>query len=108
MRFGREIVIRGEIEAQGDLSIEGRVEGRVRASQAVVVESGAEVEASIEALRVTVAGRVRGNVSAREAIKIEANAQVIGDLAAPEIAIADGAVLRGKIAMPVDLPEELR
>jgi cytoskeletal protein CcmA (bactofilin family) len=108
VRLAKELVVRGEIEAAGDLTVEGRVEGRINASEGLVIEPSAVIEADVRAARVQVSGRVRGRISAGESVRIDAAAEVVGDVAAPQISVADGAVIRGRIEMAVDLPEALR
>lgn len=108
MKLAKDLIIRGDVEALGELTLEGRIEGRVRAGQLLVIDAGAEVEAELEAPRIEVAGRVRGRIHARQSLRLEAGAVVIGDVTAAQLSVADGAVVRGRIEMAVELPEELR
>lgn len=97
--------LKGEIESQGNLVIRGRVEGRIGAQGAVLVATGAFVDADVEASEVQVEGRVRGNISASDRIVLKACGSVEGRLSAPIVTIDEGAELNGRIDMPLGAPE---
>ena len=97
--IGNSIVIDGEITGEEPVLVLGTVKGRIAAGQNVAVESGATVEANIEAPTVTVSGRVTGNVTARERVEVRADGKMIGDIKAPRIVIADGASFKGNVDM---------
>jgi cytoskeletal protein CcmA (bactofilin family) len=82
--IGRGALIRGEVESSGDLVIEGRVFGAVRAKDTVKVE-----------------GRVEGPIAARS-IVLSSTAEVSGELRAESIAIEEGAAFEGRIEMAID------
>lgn len=106
VRLARGVIVRGELEAPGDLAIEGRVEGHLRVGHELSVEPDGEIDAEVDAERVIIAGRAAGRVVARVALELRAGAQVDAVLVSPSVSVADGAVLRGRIEMPVDLAEE--
>lgn len=98
--IGASVVIKGEVSAAEDLTISGRVEGKVEVRDHIVrVGREAKVQASIQARVVAVEGTVKGNITATERIELLAAGKVEGDLVAPKIAMADGAEFRGRIDM---------
>ena len=98
--IGASVVIKGELSAKEDLTISGRVEGKIEVRDHVVrVGREAQVHAEINARAVMVEGTVVGNVNATERIELLENGSVEGDIAAPKIAMAEGAQFRGKIDM---------
>ncbi len=98
--IGASVVIKGELSAKEDLTISGRVEGKIDVRDHVVrVGREAQVHAEINARAVMVEGTVVGNVNATERIELLENGSVEGDIAAPKIAMAEGAQFRGKIDM---------
>lgn len=107
IRLARGVTVRGELDAPGDLAIEGRVEGTVRVGHDLLIEADAVVDAQVDAERVVIAGRASGRVVARTSLELRATAEVDATLVAPSIAVADGARLRGRIEMVVDRAEEL-
>jgi cytoskeletal protein CcmA (bactofilin family) len=95
---GSTVVIKGELTAQEDLVIAGRVEGTISVTgHLVVVEAGAQVAGDVTAAGIVVSGTVHGSLMAEERIRVEAGADLHGDISAPRIALADGAVVNGRI-----------
>ncbi len=87
----------GRIETDGDVVVEGRVEGAVVAAGRVTVAESGMAVARIEAARVEIEGVVIGDVLAIERISVSAGARVVGDLRAPDVSLANGAVVEGKV-----------
>ncbi len=99
--IGSSIVIDGEISGEEPLTILGTVKGKIAVAQSVSVESGATVEADVEAQTVTVSGKLTGNVVARERLELRPEAKMVGDAKSPRVVIADGAALKGNVDMDV-------
>lgn len=98
--IGASVVIKGELSAKEDLTIAGRVEGKVEVRDHVVrVGREAKVNAEINARAVIVEGTVTGNINATERIELLEHGSVEGDITSPKIAMAEGAEFRGKIDM---------
>ena len=76
---GRSAHVRGRISGQGDLRVEGTVEGDVALSGELTVAEGGEVRADVEASSVVVEGTVEGDVVAADAVALRAGAKVVGD-----------------------------
>jgi len=108
VRLARGMIVRGELEAPGDLVIEGKVEGAVRVGNDLFIESGAEIAAETFAERVVIAGFASGRISARTSVEVRSTAEVEATLIAPIVSVADGARMRGRIDMVVDIPEASR
>ena len=98
--IGKSIVVKGELSGKEDLTIEGRVEGKVDLSEHVLtIGSNAKLKAQVAAKSIVVIGEVTGNIQASERISIREEGSVEGDIAAPRVAIAEGATFRGSIDM---------
>ena len=96
--LGRSIVLKGDIHADEDLYLDGRLEGTVDLGQhRLTIGPHAQVRATIRARDVDIMGRVHGNVDASGRISIRANAQLTGDLKMAGIVIEDGAYFKGSI-----------
>lgn len=94
------VVVKGELVANGDLSVDGNVEGKiVLEGHDLVVGPTARIVAEIQARTVTVHGTVVGNITVDDRIEITPSGSVRGDLRAPRIALADGSSFRGRIDM---------
>lgn len=98
--IGKLVVIRGELSGDEDLTIEGRVDGKIELKDHILtVGPNGVVQAEVFAKIVVVLGQVTGNILASEKVDIRDNGSVEGDLLAPRVAIAEGAHFRGSIDM---------
>jgi cytoskeletal protein CcmA (bactofilin family) len=100
--IGPNTHIKGEIQGDGGLRIEGIVEGDVETTGNLMVTESAKVLAEIKANNVSIAGAVRGNISANR-VEILDSGRVWGDLTIKSLLINEGAYLSGKTIMPQDL-----
>src|SRR5579863_2047933 len=96
--LGRSMVLKGELSAKEDLTVEGQFEGTIDvADNTVTVGSQGQVKSEIRARHVVVHGSVSGKIAAREKIDIRRTGNVTGDLVAAGVAIEDGAYFKGSI-----------
>lgn len=93
--IGADIVITGNIEAQVDLHIEGKVHGDVRCATLILGEDSS-VNGSIYAERVRVSGTVEGAIETQD-LAIEATARVTGDVTYGRLRVANGGMIEGKM-----------
>jgi cytoskeletal protein CcmA (bactofilin family) len=99
-KIGRGTVIRGSIRGEGDLEVEGRVEGVLDIDGDITLLDSARVRISegvLSGRAVAIHGAVSGNVLGSTGIVLESGARVVGDLTAPRIGIRPGGLLRGQV-----------
>ena len=96
--IGKGTTVRGNVRGDGDLDIEGRVEGSVAVGGDLTIGETALVKSDVSGRRVVVRGAVAGNVSGDESLVLERGARVVGDLSAPSIGIRPGALVRGNVS----------
>jgi len=100
VHIGKSVVIKGEINGSEDLTIEGKVDGKISLPQnTLTVGVNGQLNAEISAKVVVVLGEIKGNVSAAEKVDIRDQGTVDGDIKTKKLAIADGAHFRGSIDM---------
>jgi len=97
--FGPTLRFKGELKAQEDIKIEGRIEGTIEHQQRVIVGSKGEVVAKVNAASIDVDGRVQGDMVARKSIKVSQSANVRGNIRAPSVSITEGANFNGGVTM---------
>jgi cytoskeletal protein CcmA (bactofilin family) len=90
-------VIVGNVTADQDLEVHGRIEGSIKVGGELTVAGSAMLKSDVTAERIIVAGAVAGDVRGREAVVLEAGARVVGDLSAPSVGIRPGALIRGRV-----------
>lgn len=93
--IGAQVTINGNLEAAGDLHIEGSVVGDVRCQTLHLGETG-KITGNIHAARIRVAGSVEGGIEARD-LSVEATGRVKGDVTYGRLRVANGASLEGKL-----------
>jgi len=84
-----EFTIRGDLESEGTLHVEGKVVGTVRASTIHVSRSG-QIEGDIFCQYLNIKGSIKGNVSCDE-ISLSESAVLTGALKYRRISIGKGA-----------------
>jgi cytoskeletal protein CcmA (bactofilin family) len=94
--ISRDICIEGELEGSENLTIEGRVKGRIQSQGDIIISATGNVEAVVMARNITIQGRVNGNIEAREAVEIQQQGTLIGDCRARSIQIREGARFEGR------------
>jgi len=98
--IGGSLFIKGEVSGSEDMTVEGRVEGKIHLKDHnITIAQNGRVNAEVHARSVTVHGEVTGNVHADEKIEISETGRLTGDLFAPRVAISDGAQFRGNVDM---------
>jgi cytoskeletal protein CcmA (bactofilin family) len=85
--------VTGDLESEGDIQIDGHVEGDVR-SNSVTVGEHAVVCGAILAQSVHVAGTVKGQINGRM-VELARTAKVTGDIVHESLAIEAGAYIQG-------------
>lgn len=88
------VTMRGDFAAEGDLHLDGALEGDVKVERLTIGETGS-VAGAIEAESVEVRGRVAGTISARQ-VRLCATARVDGDIRHAELSIEAGAHFEGR------------
>ncbi len=98
--LGSSVLIKGVVTASEDLTVDGRVEGRIHLpDHTLTIGPNAKIDAEIVAKVVTVFGTVRGNVTAHDRLDIRSAATVEGEVTCARIAIQDGATFGGSVSM---------
>jgi cytoskeletal protein CcmA (bactofilin family) len=101
MDLGSSMTIKGELSASEDLTLSGRMEGRISVpDHTLTIGPHADIKAEIAGKSVIIMGAITGNITADEKVDIRATGAVTGDIVSPRLAVAEGGSLRGKVDMP--------
>ena len=94
----KSVFIKGELNVEEDLTVEGRVEGKIELrDHNLWVSPHGNVKAEIHAKGVIIAGNVTGSIFASEMVEIRLSGSVQGNIQCPRILLADGAQFTGRI-----------
>ena len=100
VNIGQSIEIKGELTGNEDLTIEGKVEGRIKLQDHnLTIGANGRITAEIRAKTVQVIGEVVGNITADDRVQIAETGSMVGDIIAPRVMLADGARFKGSIDM---------
>ena len=100
VNIGQSVQIKGELAGNEDLTIEGKVEGKVfLKDHNLTIGGNGRIAAEIHAKTVMVIGEVVGNITADDKVEIAATGSMRGDIVAPRVVLADGARFKGSIDM---------
>ena len=97
--LGSDVEIQGEVRFQGDLIVDGRIEGRIISEGSLTIGEKANIKAEITCGSVIVQGKVEGNSTATDRVEICALAEVSGDIKAGALSMEAGAVFVGSSAI---------
>ncbi len=91
--FSTDLVIEGTLHSDGDIQIDGRVEGNIRSGSLTIGEKSV-INGEIVANDVTIRGRVVGSIRARK-VALSGTSHVEGDILHNALAVESGAFFDG-------------
>ncbi len=97
--FGHGVECIGEIWYEGNVQIDGKLEGVVHTKGTLVVGDRAVVKAKIEAGNVICKGNIQGEVMAKESIKLLSPGLISGTMKTPRLSVETGGVFNGRVNM---------
>jgi cytoskeletal protein CcmA (bactofilin family) len=87
--------ITGDIDTEGVVKIEGRVEGAIRAGRQVLVGRQGEVMGDITTREAVIGGTVQGTITASERLEVQGTSSITGDISTRAIAVVEGGTING-------------
>ena len=100
--IGPNTYFKGEVQGDGNLRVEGVLEGLVDITGNLVITESGKVLADIKANNISIAGAVKGNIVANR-VEVLDTGRVWGDLDLKSLLINEGAYIRGQTVMPQDI-----
>lgn len=97
--LGSTLCFKGDISAQEDFILQGRVEGSIHQAQRIFIAIGGAVVGRIHARVVVVDGNVDGDLHGLESVTVHKTGRVVGNIFAPRVVLVEGAVFNGRIDM---------
>ena len=97
--LGKTLVFKGELSADEDIILQGRVEGSIHHTQSVTIGVDGVVIGDTHARSIVVEGTVEGDLRGVVSVLIASTATVRGNIAAPRVGIMEGANFNGSVDM---------
>ncbi len=99
--IGSETEFKGDIQSQGSVRLDGKMEGTISAQGEIIIGETARLKGNIVGKRVLVSGEVIGDIEAISGLDISHSGRVYGDISGGRLLIEEGAVYKGKVNMDV-------
>jgi cytoskeletal protein CcmA (bactofilin family) len=97
----------GTLTSDGNIRIDGSVEGDIEVLGNLIVGETGRVIATIKAQNVHVSGAVKGEITATEKLEISPTGKVWGDITTAALQIDPGGLFRGESTMSANVDEPL-
>ena len=88
-------VIKGNINANGDFRLDGKLEGDITLNGKLVVGETGSITGNVICQNANVIGTVVGNISVKELLTMHASSKVRGDILINRLCIEPGAIYSG-------------
>jgi cytoskeletal protein CcmA (bactofilin family) len=95
--IGASIKVKGNFHGEGNIVVEGQLEGNLKTEANLFVGDRAKVVANIEATDAIINGEIKGSLVIHQYLALGPTAKIIGDISYGEISIERGAVINGQI-----------
>jgi len=92
-------VIDGDLYSEGDIRVEGQINGTVSCRSRIVVGANGIIYGNVDAMNATVAGQINGSVVVRKAIQLQETGKINGDILTESLTIMAGGHFTGNILM---------
>jgi cytoskeletal protein CcmA (bactofilin family) len=89
--------INGDVDTDGVIRIEGRVEGAIRAARQVLIGRQGSVLGDISTREAVIGGKVEGTITASERLEVQSTSLIIGDINTRAIAVIEGGKINGSV-----------
>lgn len=103
--IGAGTILKGDIQSQQDLRIDGTVLGNVKSAAKIIIGQGGVVEGDLDSTQCDVNGKVSGNIRCRELLQLRGESVVTGNLFAGKLQIEPSATFNGQCHMGANIVE---
>lgn len=98
-RISKGALIEGELIAETDIRVDGKIKGILQCSSKVVIGKSGELEGDIRCKEATIEGKVFGKLEVNGLLYLKRSAEVDGDVSYKRLIVEEGAVVSGTLLM---------
>ncbi len=91
--------LKGDITSNGDIRIDGTLQGNIYCSAKVVIGANGVVEGDVNGQQADVMGKITGTVKVKDILQLKGNSQVSGNIHAGKLQIEPSASFNGQCHM---------
>jgi len=103
--IGKGTVVEGNIETDGNIRIEGKVDGSVKSKSKIALGQSSFVEGNIVAQNAELSGQVKGVVEVSDQLILRPTAVIDGDIVTNKLIVESGATFNGGCKMGIAAKE---
>lgn len=104
--IGQGTKIVGDVETNGDIRIDGNIEGNVKSKGKVVIGSNGLIKGEVFCSNAELAGSLNGKINVSELLSLKASSKVDGDIKTGKLNIEPGAIFTGTCNMGNQPPSQ--
>ena len=98
-RIEKTTTIKGEIQSDADIRIDGVLEGSVKTKGKVVIGKDGRVEGQVECANADIEGSLKGNLLVVETLALKSTSNIEGELIIGKLVVDAGAVFNATVSM---------
>ena len=104
--IGESVQVKGQFENNGNVVINGSLDGEMKTKGAILIGEKAKITANIQAEEMVVEGDVKGDIKVFGYLSIKETAKILGDIECLQISIEKGAEINGNLSISNKTKEE--
>lgn len=104
--IGKGTIITGDIKSEGDIRIDGELNGNISSNGRVVIGDTGKVTGEVTCKNCEVAGYVKGKMKIEQLITLKSTSTVLGEIGTDKLSIEPGSVFSGNCTMGNQLNHE--
>lgn len=103
--IGKGTIIEGNVQASGNIRVDGKIIGNIMAKSKVVIGEDAVIEGNIYAQNAEIAGIIKGKIEISDFILLKNSAKITGDISTNKLSIEAGAAFNGSCKMVSEMKQ---
>jgi cytoskeletal protein CcmA (bactofilin family) len=103
--IGAGTTLKGDINSNSDLRIDGTIIGNIHSSAKVVIGANGVVEGNISGNQADIIGKVVGNIKAKDLLQLRGDSTVTGNVYAGKLQVEPSATFNGECHMGSNVVE---
>jgi len=97
--LGQGCKIKGDIEIQGTMRIDGNFEGSISCPETLIIGKTGVVKGEVKVKNAVIGGKLVGNIAAANKIELQSGSHVEGDIQTARLVIDEGVFFEGNCKM---------
>ncbi|MGC6480548.1 MAG: bactofilin family protein [Flavobacteriaceae bacterium] len=98
-RIEKTTTIKGEIQSDADIRIDGVLEGSVKTKGKVVIGKDGRVEGQVECANADIEGSLKGNLLVVDTLALKSTSNIEGELIIGKLVVDAGAIFNATVSM---------